>query len=80
MTRVPDTAIDELHDVGFSRVEDFLTEVELAALAAPLADVVPTREEYHADPERHTHLVETQSGHRLLHHPALPALTGNTKN
>lgn len=83
MTRVPDASIDELRNVGFARVDGFLTDAELTAIAEPLAAEVPSREAYHATPERYTHLVETQfSGNfkfpysqmelnRLAYHPDL---------
>lgn len=83
MTRVPDSAIDDLRQAGFARVDGFLQDRELAALADPLAAEVPTRDTYHADPDRYAHLVETQfSGNikfpfsrlelnRLAYHPDL---------
>lgn len=83
MTRVPDAAIDELRTEGFTRVDGFLTTDELAEIAEPLAAELPTREAYHAEPERYAHLVETQftgnlkypyshmALNRLAYHPDL---------
>ncbi len=60
MTTISDAAIDELRTQGFTRVDAFLDADELRSLAGPLADEFPTRDQYHAKPERYTHLVETQ--------------------
>lgn len=60
MTTISDAAIDDLRTHGFTRIEGFLSADELAELADPLADHFPTRAQYHARPERYSHLVETQ--------------------
>jgi hypothetical protein len=83
VTRVPDAAIAEVRDRGFTIVEGFLPPDTLAEVQAAMAEVAPTASEYHADPARYTHLVEGQfSGNfeypfgpigldRLAYHPDL---------
>ena len=83
MTTIPDAAIEELRTRGFTRVDGFLDRSELDILAEPLAAEFPTREEYHAKPQRYTHLGENQFAgnvkypydslalNRIAYHPAL---------
>lgn len=65
--RVPDAALAEVHDRGFTVVEGFLDQETLAAAQEALWGIYPRPETYFADPDRYADLVATQfSGLRLF--------------
>ncbi|HET6810073.1 MAG TPA: phytanoyl-CoA dioxygenase family protein [Acidimicrobiales bacterium] len=58
--RVPDAALDELRERGFTLVEGFLSPAELAAARQALWLHYPAPEDYFADPARHGHYGTSQ--------------------
>jgi hypothetical protein len=58
--RVPDAALDEVHQRGFVLVEDFLAPDELKAAQQALWLHFPTPEDYFASPARHTQYAASQ--------------------
>lgn len=53
MTRVPDSALQEVRDQGFSVVEGFLSDEDLASAQDALWSHFPRPDEYFADPAAH---------------------------
>src|SRR5205809_641005 len=65
--RVPDAALDELRDEGFTLVEGFLATDELAEAQEGLWLEYPRPEEYFSAPEKYEHLAQDQfSGVKLF--------------
>ena len=77
MTRVPDTALDDLRRRGFALIPDFIGGDLLAAAQAEVATIYPTREAYFADPAHYAKFAASQfAGIRYFPYdrPALDAL------
>jgi hypothetical protein len=60
LTRVPDSALDDLRQRGFAVVPDFIGGETLAAAQAAVATIYPTREAYFADPAAYAKFTASQ--------------------
>ncbi len=57
---VPESALDDLHNIGFARVPDFVPAAPLADAQEALWNVFPKPEAYFADPETHSRFGKNQ--------------------